>query len=280
MRSLPFLLLCLATFAVAQSPDEKAWQKLQHGLGDSNPLKRAQVLIAMGVLTPQPRVNAAVEEKLGDKEVNVRQAACVALGGIKSKTSIPKLREALNDKAPEVVFAAAKALYEMDDPTGRQVLIAVLSGDQPDASGFITSSIRDMKSKLHDPKAMLLIGATEGAGFVIGPFGAGIPIAEGLLKDKQASGKTVAALLLATDHSKASEEALKGALNDKNWTVRSAAARAVALRDLAPMYKDVAFLLDDSRDEVQYAAAATLIRLRQPGRKPARTKSAQVKPAA
>lgn len=280
MRYFPFLLFSLVSFAFAQSPDEKAWQILQRGLSDGNPLKRADVLVAMGVMLPQPRVVAPIEGKLSDKEVNVRQAACAALGGIKSRTSIPKLRDALNDKAPEVVFAAAKALYDMGDPTGREVLIAVLSGDQSDSSGFVSSSIRDMRAKLHDPKAMLLIGATQGAGFIIGPFGAGIPIAESMLKDKQASGKTVAALLLATDSSRASQEALKGALNDKNWTVRSAAARAVALRDLAPMYKDVAFLLDDTRDEVQYAAAAALIRLRQPGRRPVQTKGAQVKPAA
>ncbi len=247
---------------------------------DASPAKRSVAVLAMGVVRAQPRSVKLVESALGDKDLGVRQSACVVLGGFKSRISIPKLRETLNDEAPEVVFAAAKALYEMGDPMGREVLIAVLSGDQTDASGFVSSSVRGLKLKLHDPKAMLLIGVNSGAGILIGPFGAGLPIAENLMKDKQASGKTVAALLLATDSSTESQAALKASLNDKNWTVRAAAARAVALRDMGVLYGDVAFLLDDKRDEVQYAAAAALIRLKQPVPKGRPVKAPAIKPAA
>ena len=52
--------------------------------------------------------------------------------------------------------------------------------------------------------------------------------------------------------------AVKEALNDKNWTVRSA-----AMLDLTGDYADMVALLEDKRDEVRYAAAGAMIRLKQ-----------------
>src|SRR6185437_13549326 len=170
------------------------------------------------LLRPERRPIALIEEALGDQQAVVREAACATLGEIKARTSIPKLRMELNDSVPEVAFAAAKALYNMNDPDGRDVITAVLLGEQADASGYLSGTIRSMKLKLHDPKALLMMGIKEGAGFA-GPFGMGVPIAEDLLKDNQASGKTVAALLLATDHSPGTLAALRTALSEKNWTV-------------------------------------------------------------
>jgi HEAT repeat protein len=273
MRICPLIFLAVSAFA--QSTEDKAWQTIEHALQNSNPAKRSAALLAMAVVRPLPRAVKLVETGLGDSDPVARQSTCAVLGGFKSKTSIPKLRDTLGDEVPEVAFAAAKALYEMGDPAGRQVLIAVLSGDQAGASGFVASSMNGVRRKLHDPKALLLVGVNSGAGFLIGPFGAGLPFAENLLKDKQASGKTVAALLLASDSTAESRDALKAAMGDNNWTVRAAAVRAVALRDLAALYGDVAFLLNDGRDEVQYAAAAALIRLKQPTTKGPGTKAAR-----
>jgi HEAT repeat protein len=83
------------------------------------------------------------------------------------------------------------------------------------------------------------------------------------MKDNQASGKTAAALLLATDHSEDTRKAVKEALNDKNWTVRVAAIRSAAMLDLTADYADMGALLEDKRDEVRYAAAGAMIRLKQ-----------------
>ena len=57
----------------------------------------------------------------------------------------------------------------MGNATGREVLIAVVQGDEPDASGVISTSMREMRLKLHDPKALIRLGITQGAGF-LGPF--------------------------------------------------------------------------------------------------------------
>jgi hypothetical protein len=83
-----------------------------------------------------------------------------------------------------------------------------------------------MRYGMNDPDRLdVMIVAREGAGFA-GPFGMGVPVAARLLKDREASGKTAAALLLATDH--------------------------------------LAESLDDKREEVQFGAAAALVRLRRP----------------
>jgi HEAT repeat protein len=257
------VLFLTATCVFAQPPDETAWRILDHGVHDTNPIKRRQAILAMSLVRPLPRPVALLEQGLDDKDAGVREAACATLGEIKSRSSIPKLQMALADAVPEVIFAAAKALYNMGDSTGREVIAAVLLGEQTDASGFVSGSIRSMKLKLHDPKALMMIGIKEGAGFA-GPFGMGVPITEGLLKDNQSSGKTVAALLLANDRTPESLGALKDALADKNWTVRAAAARAIGTRDAANLYTNLAMLLEDKRDEVEFSAAAAMIRLKQP----------------
>lgn len=259
----PFVFFLAALGLYGQTSNEVAWRILDYGLHDGNPIKRRQAVLVMGFLRPASRPVAALEASLHDKDAGVRQAACATLEEMKARTAIPKLQEALADPVPEVVFAAAKALYNMGDPTGRQVMTAVLLGEQSDASGFLTSSMRAMKLKLHDPKALLMMGVNESAGLA-GPFGIGVPLAEGLLKDNQASGQTVAALLLATDHTQESEAALKQALRDKNWTVRAAAARAIGMRDATNLYDELSRLLTDKREEVEFSAAAAVIRLKQP----------------
>jgi HEAT repeat protein len=275
MSRMRLLVMFFATTCLfGQTAGEIAWRVIEHGVSDPNPIKRRQAILAMGSLRPQSRPVALIEGALGDKETSVREAACATLGEIKARTSIPKLQMALADAAPEVIFAAAKALYNMGDATGKQVITAVLLGEQSDASGFLSSSMRSMKLKMHDPKALLMIGVNESAGFA-GPFGMGVPLAEGLLKDNQASGKTVAALLLATDTSPETLQALKDGLSEKNWTVRVASARAIGIRQATGLYEDVAKLLDDKRDEVEFSAAATLIRLKQPVER-----KRQAKPAA
>lgn len=279
MKKLVWLagMLLTAGLAFAQPSEELAWQTLTDGLKDGNPVKRIAAVVAMSVIRPQPKSVGMVEGVMDDKDYGVRQAACDTLGSVKSRTSIPKLKTMLDDKAPEVIFAAAKALYAMGDPAGRQVLSDILIGEQKGSSGFLPASMRDARLKLHDPKALLLVGVNSAAGF-LGPAGAGVPVAEQLLKDGQASGKTVAALLLATDTSAESKAAVKEALNDKNWTVRSAALRATSLRDLTELFPEVSVLLDDKRDEVKYSAAAAMIRLKQaPGRRAPVKKAAPAK---
>jgi HEAT repeat protein len=255
-----FALLVLSSTVFAQTSLDRPYGILNQALQDASPLKQISALQAMGVIRPEPKPVAMIEALLSDKDSGVRQNACAVLGEMKSRTSIPKLHDALDDKAPEVVFAAARSLYTMGDAGGRAVLVAILTGDRPDASGLISSSLRDAKLKLHDPKALLMIGINQSAG-LLGPFGMGVPIAEMLMKDKEASGKTAVALLFATDTTEQSKAAIRTALSDKNWTVRVAAVRAVAIRGIGAFRPEVVAMLDDKREEVRDSASAALIRL-------------------
>jgi HEAT repeat protein len=264
MRTICILLAAAAAFGQTpadQPPVERAYALLNTALQNNNPVKRAYALQSMGIINPDTRYVGMVEGMLGDKDLGVRQAACSTLGEMQSRGSISKLKDMLNDAAPEVVFAAARALYNMGDPAGRAVLIAVLAGDEAGASGAVSASLREAKLTLHDPKAMLIIGAK--AGVSIAGFGLTVPIADRLLKDRESSGKTASVMLLSTDSDPRSKEAIRVALSDKNWTVRVAALRAVATRGLHEYYDDVVPMLDDKNDDVEYSAASAVIRLRQ-----------------
>jgi hypothetical protein len=181
-----FVIFLTAGFLFGQSPDEVAWQIMDHGVHEGNPIKRKEAVLAMNLVLPQPRPVALIVEALADKDASVREAACATLGEMKARTTIPRLQMAMDDSVPEVAFAAAKALYNMGDPLGTNVLMAILAGDQSDSSGFVSGSIRSMKLKLHDPKAMMMIGIKEGSGFA-GPFGMGVPLAEGLFSTTSAT---------------------------------------------------------------------------------------------
>src|ERR1700712_4374298 len=98
-----FVLFITAACVFAQTPDETAWRVLDHGVHDTNPLKRKQAILAMSLLRPQARPVALLEGALADKDAGVREAACATLGEIKSRASIPKLQGALSDTVPEVI---------------------------------------------------------------------------------------------------------------------------------------------------------------------------------
>ena len=45
----------------------------------------------------------------------------------------------------EVAFAAAKALTDIGDPSGRPMLIAVLAGERKDTPSMMTNAMREAK---------------------------------------------------------------------------------------------------------------------------------------
>jgi len=163
MRLFP-LVFILVVPVFAQQPLDRAWQVLNDGLHDANPMKRVQDVAAMGIMRPLPEVRRDCRIRIRRQGLQRSPGRVCRARADEEQAVHPKLRDALNDKAPEVVFAAAKALYEMGDPTGREVLVAVLLGDRADSSNFFSSSIHDMKAKMHDPKGLVLIGVKEGAG--------------------------------------------------------------------------------------------------------------------
>jgi len=199
---------------------------------------------------------------LDDKDLEVRLAAITSMVDLKNKQTVPALMKELNDDVPEVTFAAAKALWTLNEPSGREALISVLSGDTKIASGWLTKQKRETLRMLYTPKTMFLFAVKTGVGFAPVPgLGAGISSLQGILSDANVSGRAATALLLSTDKDPAVLPALQDALDDKDWSVRAAAAHAIALRNDPSLAKDLIPLFEDKKEAVRDRAAAGYLRL-------------------
>lgn len=243
------------------SPVQTAWTVLTGASKSTNPVTRKQAITSLEVAGRLPRALALVETALNDKDVEVREAAVNVLCAVKSKSSIPKLQAAVNDAAPEVSFAAARALWALGDTSGRDILVAVAEGDRASSSGLIKEQMRDAVKKLHNPAALAMIGMKEGAGAFLGPFGIGLLVFDELRKDGSATARTLSVAALASDTDPKTLEVLAAALSDKNRVVRAAAAKALATRGDPAMIAKLEPSLQDKVDAVKYIAAAAIIRL-------------------
>jgi HEAT repeat protein len=199
---------------------------------------------------------------LDDNDVEVRLATITSLMDLKSERTVSALRKALDSDVPEVSFAAAKALWTLNDPAGHEALLAVLSGEAKTSSKFITRQKRDALRMLHTPKMLFLFALQQGANFAPVPgLGAGISSLQGILADQSVSGRAAAALLLGTDTGPQVLMALQDALTDKDWSVRAAAAHTIALRNDPALEKDLVPLFEDKKEAVRVRAAAGYLRL-------------------
>ena len=263
-----FLILTRSALAAA-GPSAGAWDVLTKGAGEANLVHRAQAVTAIGTIR-LARADKLVETALSDKDPTVRLAAVNALAERKSRTLIPKLKRALDDDAAEVSFRAALALWELGDRSGQDLLRAVLAGERKQSASFISRQVKDAKSTLHNRKALVWMGAKEGAGFLFGPLGYGMGMVEGMTKDASAPERALAAVALGLDKDPKMIDDLTAALDDKNPLVRVTAAKALgayADRTLVPKLEP---LLDDKHDAVRYMAAASIVRLSEARPKPVR----------
>jgi len=198
---------------------------------------------------------------VADKDVEVQLAAVASMEDLRSKQTIATLRQALNGEVPEVSFAAAKALYELGDPAGKQALLSVLSGETKTSSGFLTKQMREAMRMMHTPRATFIFALRQGIGFAPVPgLGVGITSLQQLLSDPGVSGRASAALLLGRDPRRDTLQALRRALSDRDWSVRAAAVHALALRNSPALQPDIARLINDDNQAVRLRAAAAYIR--------------------
>src|SRR5579864_1282746 len=262
MRTLFFLCL-IPAFLCAAHIETCAWHVLNPELADANPVKRGQALTALGLIgSTAPHVVDLLEAGLTDKDATVRQTAAAVMGDIGARQGIPMLKKALDDESGEVSFAAARSLWQMGDPSGREVFWAVLAGEQKTGPGMIEGEIRDAKRKLHSPAALAKIGIDQASGY-LGPFSMGVGFVEELLKDKGATARALSAKLLGSDSDPETRRELEQSLEDKNPGVRAAAARALSQRGGKDELAKIQPLLADSNENVRTVAAAAVIRLSQ-----------------
>ena len=258
--------LCLLTLAAlpcfAAVTDKQCTDLLQHALSASNPDTRKTAVVALSLAAADGALFDQLQSMLHDKDVEVRLAVITGLQELKTKPAISALHTALQDTAPEVSFAAAKALWALNDPAGEQALLAVLAGESKTSSGFFTKQMREAMRMMHTPRTTFLYAVRQGVGFAPVPgLGMGISSMQQILTDPGVSGRAAAALLVGRDTDAATTEALKEALFDKDWRVRAAAVHSLALRNDPKFRRDLEPMFEDDKEEVRLRAAAGLLRL-------------------
>lgn len=253
---LSWILIAACSLRGATTPKEQAWSVLTDGAAEKNAIKRADAVAALGLLPRDAQARAMAEKALGDDNPRVRAAAATALGDMRSTRSIEKLAQALEDKDPTVVLAAARSLLLMQDQEAYDVYYAVLTGQRKAGRGLIASQ----RAKLDDPKKLAVFGVETGLGFV--PFG-GIGVSAYKLVSKNGSDevRAAAALVLAKDPDPQTLSALTDALSDPSDVVRIAALKALAARGDPKLLTSIEGAMKDPKEPVQYVAAAAVIRL-------------------
>jgi HEAT repeat protein len=274
MRSFVLLVFLVASVSWSQTkgvgpaappptPEEnRANLLLGVGLGDKNPEVRKQAVAALGLIGPREPYISQLNNAISDKDVYVRLAAVASLVDLKDKGTADMLDKALHDVAPEVSFAAAKALFGLDDPRGRSALLAILEREAKTQSSFLTAEKRDTLRLVHIPKGMMLFAIKNGIGFAPVPgLGAGVSSMQEIMSDNGVSGRATTAVLLANDPSPQVLEGLKEALTDKDASVRAAVAHAIAARNDPALMPLLLPLFDDAKEAVRLRAAAGYLRL-------------------
>lgn len=245
------------------SPEEnRANLILTDGLASKNPDVRKQAVAALGLIGPREPYLSQIATALSDKDVYVRLSAVASIVDLKDKGTADLLNQALSDGTPEVSFAAAKALYGLGDPRGRDAMLAILEREAKTHSSFLTAQKRDTLRLVHIPKGMMMFALKSGIGFAPVPgVGEGVSSLQDILSDSGVSGRATTAVLLATDHSPEVEAALKEALTDKDASVRAAVVHSLALRNDPSMLPLIKEQFDDSSEAVRLRAAAAYVRL-------------------
>ena len=235
---------------------------MNKGLHASNPEVRKEAVTALSLAAMREPFFSELESMIDDKDVEVRVATIASLEDLRSKRTVAILRKALTDPVPEVGFAAAKALFELGDPEGKQTLLSVVNGETKTSSGFVTKQMRDAMRMMHTPKTTFMFMMRTGIGFAPVPgVGAGVASMQQLLADSGTSGRASAVLLLSKTRDEETTKALRAALADQDWSVRAAAIHSLALWNDPTLAKDIGYLLDDEKEPVRLRAAAAYARL-------------------
>lgn len=239
-----------------------AWGLLNDAATSDKFRDRSDAISALTITPRELKSIAVVSHALNDKDENIRTLAATSLGDMKARSAIPRLKAALDDKSPQVSFAAAQALWKMGDRSGRGIFYDVLIGERKVKPGPIKEKIQQARMDMHDPKALALIGVNEASGAFLGPFSMGVSMVEEYAKNSGTSVKALCAQLLSSDDSPYTLQQLKLALVDSNWAVRAAAARSLAkLNVRSSLPKLIDMMNNDKSQPARLSAAAAVVQL-------------------
>jgi HEAT repeat protein len=260
------LTVFLLTPASPQGPDSTpvrtARAVLEQGAAHGDPDVRREVAAALGLSSRRDPSTALLEKLATDKDHLVREAALVSIGELRDPRLAKSARDALNDEVPEVAFAAARALFKLNQAEGKQLLLAVVEREAKAESGFVRAKLRDVVRRMKRPKSAMLLVVREGIGFVPAPgVGEGFSALSSLVDDPEFSARATALLVLAPDRSPEVRSGIEAAFNDPDWSMRAAAAQIAASRNERAWRFRLVPLFEDTNRRVRYRAAASFLRL-------------------
>lgn len=246
------VILAAGLAPAATSNHQTAIETIETALQSKSAETRKDAVEALRIAGSKYQVR--IEAMLQDKDSRVRLAAVAGL------TDPSSLRKALDDNAPEVRFAAAKALYEMNDPAGEQALIAVLNGDSKTSSGFLAEQKREATRTMQTPKGAV-VTAAKGAALLSPIPGTGLAVSMAAKAMTHRTDRAATALMLGKSNNPEAVAALEQALTDKDATVRAAAMKAIAMTDNSELARDAEPMMNDKNRTVRLNAAAAWLRL-------------------
>jgi HEAT repeat protein len=259
-------------------PPTVAWKMLTDAVHSDKYPTRSDAIAALSVLDTDRRAVRLMIDALNDKEAIIRVQAATSLGQIKARAAIPALHDRLEDEEPQVVFAAAQALWNMGDRTGREILYEVLDNERKAHPGLIKGNIAKAKAEMHDPKGLILIGINSTSLALLGPGALGVTAVEEMATNHDAPLQALCAKMLADDDEPETVSELESALSDKSGIVRAAAAHALgSLNDPKAIPSLTATMQNDKSQIARLTAAAAIVRVSQRQRRKT-APSAQGKP--
>jgi HEAT repeat protein len=255
----------------------EAWQMLKVAAEDKHSETRIQALAALGTMNDQ-KSSAMIGNAMGDADIDVRTAAVLAAGQSKTTALRGDLHRMLNDKEPQVAFAAATTLWNLHDHTGEDILMAVAAGERKANGSMVAGAEHTINKDFHNPATLAKMGALEGASLLLGPFGFGIGAYEAMKKNGGGSSARVTAIeQLSEEKTGPVRAAMLDALNDKDPAVRAAAARVLGTYREADVQAALSRTMIDPKAPVRYTAAAAYLRAVGASGTPAPTKVLAVK---
>lgn len=260
------LAMLSATLAFGQTKPVDNLQRcrtiLNDAVQDKNPDSRKNAAEAMSLLGLKDKALEYLTPMLDDHDVPVRLAVVAALGDFKDHRTLPLLKKALQDPVPEVDFAAAKVLYQLQDPDGVEFLLEVVSKETKASSSYFSKEKRKTIRLLHTPTQLFTTIAIGAAGFAPVPgLGFGLSSANGILSAADSSARAASLLVIGNSRDPDLVDTVQTTLSDKDWSVRAAAAHLVAMHPFPQFRKNLIALLDDDKGAVRVRAAAAYLRL-------------------
>lgn len=248
-----------STLTPAQLSDQ-AWKMLTDSVAsDKRPEARIQGLAALGILGGNPRSLRLIHDATSDRDLDVRTAAVLASGQTRSPNVTTDLRQMLDDREPQVAFTAAVTLWKLHDHSGEDILVAVASGGRSASPRMMKGAEHSLSKQLHNPAALARDGVLQGASMLLGPFGMGLTALEYLRKNGGDNARVEAIGAIAENHTAPIRETLLASLDDKDFTVRAAAAKALAEYRESGVAAHLARLFNDPKPPVRLTAAAAYL---------------------